>query len=51
MVVGGGIMQLADKPAVGQLPKPTKISLYLFNILSHNHVLWLFSNLEIPLSP
>jgi len=50
MVVGGGIMQLADKPAVGQLPNQTKICLYLFNILSHNHVLWLFSNLELPLS-
>ncbi len=50
MVVGGGIMQLADKPAVGQLPNQTKISRNLFNILSHNIVLWLFSNLELPLS-
>ena len=51
MVVGGGIMQLADKPAVGQLPNQTKIYLYLFNTISLNHVLWLFSTLELPLSP
>ncbi len=43
MVLGGGIMQLADKAAVGQFPNQTKISLYLYNILSHNHVLCLFS--------